>query len=105
MALRLSQRQRESLGFDFNEHSADSTDSRVEVGALSTFEISGASASTVRSALLLALQPDGKGGIPGFNMNGHAANVNNGFPAVASSPGATYTVAGDGSAGGRFGQR
>jgi hypothetical protein len=40
LALCVSQRQRESLGFDCNEHSADSADSRVEVGALSTFEIS-----------------------------------------------------------------
>jgi hypothetical protein len=40
LALHVSQRQRESLGFDFNEHSADSTDLPVEVGALSTLEIS-----------------------------------------------------------------
>jgi hypothetical protein len=40
LALRVSQRQRESLGFNFNEHPANSTDLPVEVGALSTFEIS-----------------------------------------------------------------
>jgi len=70
---------------------------------VSTFEITGASASTVRSALLLSLQPDGKGNIPGFSMNGHAANVNNGYPFVAFSQGATYTVNGDGSGAINFG--
>ena len=64
---------------------------------VSTFEISGANASTARSALLLSVQPDGKGNIPSFNMNGHAANIDSGFPAVAFNPGATYTVNSDGS--------
>jgi uncharacterized protein (TIGR03437 family) len=63
----------------------------------STFAITGANAANVRSALITNLQPDGKGGVPPFSMNGHAANVNNGFPAVANSPGATYTVNSDGS--------
>jgi uncharacterized protein (TIGR03437 family) len=70
---------------------------------VSTFEITGVSASTVRSALLLSLQPDGKGNIPGFNLNGHAANVNNGFPSVAFNKGATYTVNSDGSGALNFG--
>jgi uncharacterized protein (TIGR03437 family) len=70
---------------------------------VSTFEISGASASTIRSAMLLSLQPDGKGNIPGFSLNGHAANVNSGFPSVAFSQGATYTVNSDGSGAITFG--
>lgn len=70
---------------------------------ISTFEITGASASTARSALLLSVQPDGKGNIPGFYMNGHAANVDGGFPAMAFSQGATYTVNSDGSGAINFG--
>ena len=64
---------------------------------LSTFELTQANASLVRSGLALSVAPDGKGNIPGFNINGHAANVNNGFPSVAFSPGGTYTVSSDGS--------
>ncbi len=63
---------------------------------VSTFEISGANAATARSALF-PIQPDGKGNIPAFSINGHAANVNNGFPSPATSNGATYTVNSDGS--------
>ena len=70
---------------------------------VSTFEITGANASTARSALLLSLQPDGKGNIPGFNMNGHAANVDGGNPFVSFNPGATYTVNSDGSGAINFG--
>ena len=56
---------------------------------VSTFEISGGNAATARSALLLSMQPDGKGNIPGFNLNGHAANVDGGNPFVAFNPGST----------------
>jgi uncharacterized protein (TIGR03437 family) len=70
---------------------------------ISTFELTGANAATVRSGLLLSVQPDGKGNIPGFNMNGHAANVNGGFPFVGFNPGSTYTVNSDGSGAINFG--
>ncbi len=70
---------------------------------VSTFELTGASAATARSALMLSVQPDGKGNIPPFNMNGHAANVDNGFPFAGSSQGATYTVNSDGSGAINFG--
>jgi uncharacterized protein (TIGR03437 family) len=70
---------------------------------VSTFELTGAGASNARSALLLSLQPDGNGNIPGFNMNGHAANVDNGLPFVGFNPGATYTVNSDGSGAINFG--
>ncbi len=71
---------------------------------VSTFELTGASASTVRSALLLSLAPDGKGNIPGFNMNGHAANVNGGRVSVEFNQGATYIVNSDGSGSINFGK-
>jgi len=53
---------------------------------ISTFELTGANAATARSGLLLSVQPDGKGNIPGFNMNGHAANVDGGYPFVGFNP-------------------
>ncbi|HEY3840141.1 MAG TPA: IPT/TIG domain-containing protein [Bryobacteraceae bacterium] len=70
---------------------------------VSTFELTGASASTVRSALLMSMQPDGKGNVPGFNMNGHAANVNGGRVSVEFNQGGTYTVNSDGSGALNFG--
>jgi uncharacterized protein (TIGR03437 family) len=70
---------------------------------VSTFELTGASASSVRSALLMSVQPDGKGNIPGFNMNGHAANVNGGRVSVEFNQGGTYTVNSDGSGALNFG--
>ena len=70
---------------------------------VSTFELTGASAANARSALILSLQADGKGNIAGFNMNGHAANMDNGYPYVQSSLGATYTVNSDGSGAVNFG--
>jgi len=69
---------------------------------VSTFELTGASAATARSALF-PISPDGKGNIPAFSLNGHAANVNHGYPSVASSTGATYTVNSDGSGAINFG--
>jgi uncharacterized protein (TIGR03437 family) len=70
---------------------------------ISTFEITNASASAVRSALMLSVQPDGKGNIPGFNINGHAANINGGNPYVGFNQGSTYTVNSDGSGAINFG--
>jgi uncharacterized protein (TIGR03437 family) len=70
---------------------------------ISTFELTGASAATARSALALSVQPDGKGNIPGFNMNGHAANVDGGFAQVGFIPGGTYSVNSDGSGAINFG--
>src|SRR6202042_3353080 len=70
---------------------------------ISTFEITGANAATARSGLLLSVQPDGKGSIPGFSMNGHAANVDGGFPFEGFNPGSTYTVNSDGSGAINFG--
>ncbi len=70
---------------------------------VNTFELTGASAATARSGLLLSVQPDGKGNIPGFNVNGHAANVDNGYPFVGFNPGSTYTVNSDGSGAINFG--
>lgn len=70
---------------------------------VSTFEITGANAATARSALLLSVQPDGKGNIPGFNMNGHAANVDGGNPFVSFNPASSYTVNPDGSGAINFG--
>lgn len=69
---------------------------------VSTLELTGASAATARNAFL-SIQPDGKGGIPGYTVRGHAANVNNGFPAKATPIGATYAVNSDGTGSINFG--
>lgn len=69
---------------------------------VSTLELTGASATTARSALM-TIQPDGKGEIPGFNLNGHAANVDSGYAQLGFVPGATYIVNSDGSGSINFG--
>jgi uncharacterized protein (TIGR03437 family) len=69
---------------------------------VSTLELTGANAATARSALF-SISPDGTGKIPAFSINGHAANVNKGYPSLAGSPGATYSVNSDGSGSINFG--
>ena len=59
---------------------------------VSTFEITGANLIDSTQCILLSIQPDGKGAIPGFNLNGHGANINSGQPTMAFSPGASYIL-------------